>query len=195
MATLSLLIMALLLMGSPGPATLSVTAMAATFGPRRALPFYFGIVSGTGTVLLVVASGVGGLLFVKPELTFLVSLAAAFYILYLAYRLATAPPLDLESDSQTKAPGFLPAWLLAIANPKAYAAIGAVYASQQLADSAVWDGVLKVTLLTLVIIGVNIVWLLLGSLFRRYLANPRSAPWINRGFAAALIISVVLALL
>ncbi|HEX9447859.1 MAG TPA: hypothetical protein VF920_07755, partial [Dongiaceae bacterium] len=67
-AILSLLLAALVVMGSPGPATLSVTAIGAAFGFRRALPYLCGIVLGTDLVLLAVALGLTSVLLAQPRL-------------------------------------------------------------------------------------------------------------------------------
>ena len=65
---LTLLGTALVVMGSPGPATISVTAVGGAFGVRRALPYLAGVVFGTTVVLLVVATGTASLLLSEPRL-------------------------------------------------------------------------------------------------------------------------------
>ncbi|TIX34501.1 MAG: LysE family translocator, partial [Mesorhizobium sp.] len=55
---LVLVLAAAVVMGSPGPATISVTAIGAAFGLRGSLRYTSGIILGTTLVLLVVASGV-----------------------------------------------------------------------------------------------------------------------------------------
>jgi len=44
---LTLILAALVVMGSPGPSTMSVTAVGAAFGFRRALAYLAGLVLGT----------------------------------------------------------------------------------------------------------------------------------------------------
>ena len=46
---------ALAVMGSPGPATISLTAAGSAFGVRRSLGYLTGIVAGTAVVLVAVA--------------------------------------------------------------------------------------------------------------------------------------------
>src|SRR5689334_11396814 len=114
----SLLAAAAALMASPGPATLSVAATAAAYGLRRSLSYVAGINLGTILVLLVMALGASTLLYALPGLAQPVSIAASLYILYLAYRIATAPPLADKTNEAS--PGMMSGLLLAIANPKAY---------------------------------------------------------------------------
>ncbi|TGR75579.1 LysE family translocator, partial [Mesorhizobium sp. M2D.F.Ca.ET.223.01.1.1] len=53
---LALVVAATVVMGSPGPATISVTAVGAAFGLRPSLGYTSGVVLGTIAVLLAVAA-------------------------------------------------------------------------------------------------------------------------------------------
>ena len=97
---LALVLAATVVMGSPGPATISVTAVAAAFGARRSLPYLCGIILGTTVVLLAVATGIVAMLLSVPQIAPVLIAASAAYILYLAYRIATAPPLT-QARSRT----------------------------------------------------------------------------------------------
>ena len=124
---LALVLAATVVMGSPGPATISVTAIGAAFGLRNSLRYAWGIILGTVAVLLVVATGITAILTSMPGVAPVLAVASAAYILYLAFRIATAPPLAAR-ESGAVLPTFLGGFLLAVANPKAYVAIAAVLA-------------------------------------------------------------------
>ena len=119
---------------------------------------------------------------------------SAVYLLYLAWKIATAPVGRIATDGD-KAPSFIPALALAVANPKAYAAIGAVYAGHRLiADNLAADTMAKLAALFLVIVVVNTTWLAFGALFARLLTNPVIGRTVNVVFALMLVGSVALAL-
>ena len=180
-------------MGSPGPATLSLAAVGAAYGARAGSAYLLGIVAGTFAVLILIATGVTGIILAVPTLVFAISVAAALYILYLAYRIATAPVIS-QRASNGGTPTLAGGCLLAIANPKAFAAIGAVYSGHMLVAGSVWlDTVAKIGALTLVIVVVNVTWLIFGSLFARHLQNPRIGRIANITFAVLLVLSVALA--
>ncbi len=182
------------LMGSPGPATMSLAAMGAAYGVRRALWYLLGIIAGTFGVLMMIATGVTGLILAQPALVSAISVVAAVYIVYLAYRIAMAPVVGRELET-AHAPSFGGGFVLAIANPKAFAAIGAVYASVELVPGPVWlDAALKIAALSVVIVAVNSAWLSFGSVFSRLLTEPKTARVANIIFAVLLIASIVLAL-
>lgn len=190
---LALVLASAIVMGSPGPATISVTAIGAAFGLRDSLRYASGIVVGTVLVLLVVATGIMAVLTALPKLAALLAVASAAYILYLAFKIATAPPLAARVG-RAALPTFLGGFLLAVANPKAYVAIAAVLAGASsgaggLAISA------KLAVLALMIVAIHLLWLLAGAAFARLLRKPLASRIINLVFAVTLIATAVLAAL
>jgi len=186
---------ALPLMGSPGPATLSVAATGAAYGPKCGMPYMLGISSGTSCVLFLIATGLTGIILAMPGAALAITVLGAAYILYLAYRIATAPVVEADA-STTAAPSFASGFVLAIANPKAYAAIGAVFSSTTvLPDHLFADAAMKVVALMMVVIVVNTVWLYFGSAFSVVLKSPRAGRIANISFAILLVISVALVFL
>jgi threonine/homoserine/homoserine lactone efflux protein len=96
----TLVLASLVVMGSPGPATMSVTALGASFGFRRSVPYLAGIVLGTTAVLLAVAAGLVSMLLSAPRLAPVLLALSAGYIVYLAFRIATAPPLSRQEGKR-----------------------------------------------------------------------------------------------
>jgi len=183
---------ALPLMGSPGPATLSNAAAGAAFGWAGGLRYMLGVSTGTTTVLLLIATGVTGAVMAVPGAATVIAIAGALYILYLAYRIATAPPVN-KGDGSVTAPSFLNGYGLAIANPKAYAALGAVFASRTvLPGNALADAGVKIAALVPLVLGVNSIWLVLGSAFAVVLTHPRASRVANVTFAVLLVASVAM---
>ncbi|UVK41928.1 LysE family translocator [Mesorhizobium sp. AR07] len=190
---LALVLAATVVMGSPGPATISVTAVGAAFGLRHSLRYACGIIMGTIAVLVVVATGVVAVLASMPKLAPLLVVASAAYILYLAFKIATAPPLAARSGEASR-PTWLAGFLLAVANPKAYVAIAAVFAgasSRQGGDIGIW---LKLAVLALMIVAIHALWLVAGAAFARFLRRPAASRIINLVFAATLVLTTALAM-
>ena len=190
---LALVLAATVVMGSPGPATISVTAIGAGFGLRNSLRYAWGIILGTVAVLLVVATGITAILTSMPAVAPVLAVASAAYILYLAFRIATAPPLAAR-DSRAVLPTFLGGFLLAVANPKAYVAIAAVLAGSATAAGADALGVpARLAVLALMIVAIHVLWLLAGVAFARFLRQPLASRIINLVFAATLVVTTALA--
>ena len=64
-----LLIASLAIMGSPGPATISLTAAGSAYGVRRSFAYLVGIIVGTTIVLVAVATGITATLLVVPAMS------------------------------------------------------------------------------------------------------------------------------
>lgn len=191
----SLILASLVVMGSPGPSTMSATAVGAAFGYRRSLAYLTGLILGTAAVLLAVAAGVVSMLLSVPRLAPILVGASAAYIAYLAFKIATAPPLSRQ-DPKASVPSFAGGFLLAVANPKAYLAIAAVFAGSTLAvGSPLTGAILKTAALTIMIVVIHAFWLTAGVSFSRLLRDPVSSRIVNLLFAAILIATTVVAIL
>ena len=190
---LALLLASLVVMGSPGPSTISATAVGAAFGIRRALKYASGLIAGTLAVLLAVALGVVALLLSIPAGARVLGAVSAAYMLYLAFKIATAPPLAGGSNP-TAAPAFAGGFLLAIANPKAYLAIAAVFAgSTVVAGDRGLDTIVKCTVLGVMIVLIHLGWLLAGASLSRLLHDPLASRLINIALALLLVLTTLLA--
>jgi threonine/homoserine/homoserine lactone efflux protein len=188
----SLLVTALVVMGSPGPSTLSLVAAALAHGTRASLRYGAGLVVGTATVLLAVATGITAALLAVPALRTVLLIAAPAYLLWLAYRLATAPTLGVGA-ARAGAPSFAGGIALGALNPKAWLAIGVVFAGSRVAATPAVDAVAKVLLLAGVIVVVHAAWLAAGGLLLPLLQVPRTARLVNRVLAGLLVVTAVLA--
>jgi threonine/homoserine/homoserine lactone efflux protein len=191
---LSLVLAALVVMGSPGPATMSVTAIGAAFGFRRSLSYLSGIVLGTSAVLLAIAAGLVSLLLSQPRVAPILLGLSVAYMIYLAFKIATAPPLS-GFGPQAQAPRFVGGFLLAVANPKAYLAIAAVFTGTTLAvGSRLTETMIKTAVLSGMIILIHVAWLVAGSSFARLLHRPAISRVVNLLFAATLLATTITAI-
>lgn len=189
------LMAAVALAGSPGPATLSLAAAGAAFGARRVTGYLVGLGLGMVGVMAITASGMIGLLLAVPGATPIVTIAAALYFAWLAFRIAMAPPLTDEAG-QRRPPSLAGGLALSLVNPKGYAAMAALFSSFVLVrDRLALDAGLKIALLTIVITAVNVAWLLSGALLTRFFRDPRTNRIVNVAFAVLLLASVMLAVM
>jgi threonine/homoserine/homoserine lactone efflux protein len=188
----TLTVTALAVMGTPGPATISLTAAGSAYGARRCLGYLAGIVAGTCVVLLAVAGGVTAAVLAVPAVRPVLIAVAAGYILWLAYHIATAPALP-EQAGDVRPPSAAAGALLGVANPKAWVAIAAVFASVHVSAGAAADAAAKVAVLSVLIVAVNATWLLAGAWLAPVLRDPVRARFANPALAALLVAAVVLA--
>src|SRR3977135_2820902 len=93
------------------PAAISLVAAGSAYGVRRSLAYLVGIVVGTTLVLVAVAAGITAALSAVPATESVLIGISAAYILWLAYHIATAPPLS-EQTTRSDAPSLFGGALL-----------------------------------------------------------------------------------
>jgi len=190
----SLVLISLAIMGSPGPATISLVAAGSVRGVRRSFRYLFGIILGTTLVLVAVATGITGVLLALPAIGSVLIWISAAYILWLAYHIATAPPLS-KLTGGPNAFSLMGGAFLGFANPKAWVAIAAVFASANVADSPTADAAAKIAALTVMIILICATWLVAGKSIAPLLRDPRRARLVNAALAVGLVGATALAML
>ena len=176
------------LIASPGPATLGLAAAAAAFGVRRSLALMAGIIAGVLVVFAMAAAGLTGLVLAQPVLGPVVKVLAALYMVYLAWSIATAPPIGQGDGSG--APTFLGGVFLGVGNPKAYAAMAALASGFVLAADRATDAAAKTAIVLAIMIVADLAWLFAGSALARAMRRPAYSRAINIAFALALLASV-----
>jgi len=186
-----LLSAALPLMASPGPATLALFASGAAYGWRRALPFLSGVCLGVMGILLAVATGLTGLVLAVPGVFPVLGGLALVYLGYLAWRIATAPVDGTAPHEHEAAPTFSGGLVVAVANPKAYAAMATAFSATNLvAADLIADGLVKYAVIAAAIWSVNTTWLVTGTLFATMMTKSHMRRALNRVFAVLIVLSI-----
>jgi threonine/homoserine/homoserine lactone efflux protein len=111
--------------GTPGPNNALLTSSGSLWGFRRTMPHMLGISIGFPVMQVCVAVGLGTLLRENPSVLTVMRWLGAAYLLYLAWKIATAQPesarLGGEQRRTSRRPmSFLQAALFQWVNPKAW---------------------------------------------------------------------------
>ncbi|MBL4693338.1 MAG: LysE family translocator [Magnetovibrio sp.] len=191
---LSYTLAAFALVGSPGPATLSLAATGAAFGARRGLGYLLGIEAGMIVIMIITSTGVMGALMAVPRAAPLITSLGAAYILFLAYKIATSKSFKATKEGHAS-PSFLGGLFLSLVNPKAYASLAALFSGFVLIKGGGWDDALAKGIVLLVILTlVDLAWLCLGSVLVQRIKSAKVARLVNVIFAVLLLVSVAFAL-
>lgn len=91
---------------TPGPNNTMLLASGVNFGVRRSIPHALGISVGFMVMVLAVGLGLGEVFKAWPPLYTLLRYTGAAYLLYLAWKIATAGPVGTASSSARKPLGF-----------------------------------------------------------------------------------------
>jgi len=115
-----LVLFAFSMSATPGPNNVMLTASGANFGFRRTIPHMLGINLGFLTLMAVTALGLG-IAFVRfPLLQQALRVAGSVYLLYLAWRIATAAPRTEGNGLNGRPFRFWEAAAFQYVNPKAW---------------------------------------------------------------------------
>lgn len=184
-----------LLLGSPGPAPLALAASSAIFGTVKTVPFLLGILTGLAVVIVGSAMGLSLIIESTPSVKFALQLVAALTIFYIALKIALAPIGAVETDTKTL-PSFIDGLILNLSNPKAYAAIFALFTQFTLPYQSNIVSLMVTGLVCFVVaIAVDTAWLLLGSALSKFFAHPIYARPIRLLFALLMLSAVALTFL
>ncbi len=170
---------------TPGPNNTMVLASGVNFGFVRTIPHLLGISSGFALMIALIGLGLGSLFTALPWTWPLLRVAATVYLVYLAYKLATAGGVQ---DRQVARPmSFLQAAAFQWVNPKAWVmAVGAC--SAYVLHPNLWLNVLLLAGLSAIINLPSVaVWAVFGASLRRWLARPRVLRVFNVTMALLLL--------
>jgi threonine/homoserine/homoserine lactone efflux protein len=187
------LLAATALLGSPGPGIAALVAVTRSGGLSAGLRYYAGLQIGLAIAAGVSAAGLFSLLAAFPVLLRAASIAAVLYLVYLGWKIGTAP---IQSAGQPRpAASPLGGFMLGMTNPKAYLAFASLMASTTLIGTGgSADAALKWLLIVVVILIVDFAWVLLGAALHRATLPPRIERLMNIGFAAAILLAAAAAL-
>jgi threonine/homoserine/homoserine lactone efflux protein len=188
---IALIVATSILLGSPGPAPLALAACSASFGVRKSIPFYCGILLGLGFVILGTIFGVSVLFSNYPQARFIAQLFAAAYLIYVAYKIAMLPLAGTNSE-QVNAPSLVDGFILNILNPKAYAAFLAIFSQFQVESGALYASIFVTAMISfLVAVIVDFLWLIIGGSLKRMFSRPTSARIVRIIMASLIVLLAV----
>ena len=184
-----LVIFALVSTVTPGPNTLMLMASGANFGFRRSSPHVLGV--GLGFALMVVLVGVGltQLFDAYPVSYQVLKIGSVAYLLYLAYRIATASTALTSSDKPGKPFTFMEAAMYQWVNPKSWTmaltAISVYSPSQN-----IFAIILVAAIFGAIALPSVSLWAVLGQNLRRVLGSHARMRAFNLGMALLLVLSL-----
>ena len=182
------------LMITPGPGVLSVAGVGTAFGFQAGARYIVGLFIGTNMVALAVVTGLAGLILANPAIRTVLAILSASYLIYLAYRIATAGG-NIAIKRATRAPGIRDGIALQMINPKAYVVNTTLFSSFVIWPNAMGTEIFaKFIMVNAIWLPIHFLWLWFGISIRRLDLAEATQTKINIAMAVALLIVVGLAL-
>ena len=171
---------------TPGPNNTMLAASGAQFGFARTRPHLFGVGLGFGFMIFLVALGLGGSVARLPWLNLGMTLAGAALLLWMSWRIASAP-VDDEEEARVRAPlTFLQAAGFQWINPKAWTMALAVAGGYVTGAAPLREASICAAIFALVGILSAGSWAAFGVSLRRWLTNPLRRRIFNVAMGALL---------
>ncbi len=181
---------------TPGPSNVLLTATGANAGLMRGLPCLFGVVLGMGFMMSIVAFGLGSVVLDSPQIMEALKWGGAAFLLWLAWKIATAQPSAPESGDEGQAGkpiGFLGAAGFQWVNPKSWL-VCAGAASTYLQTDAAGALVQSLSLggvFVLAALPSSFIWLAAGVALQQVLRDSKSQRRFNLIMGGLLAGSVI----
>lgn len=176
---------------TPGPNNLMLASSGARFGFLRTVPHQAGIVIGFAIMTLGVGLGIAAIITAVPAVYLAMRIASLVYMLYLAWKIATAEGATSVAGRDVPM-GFLAAAAFQWINPKAWIMTLTAVTTYTTPRG---DMRLQIILLTGVFAVVGIAssstWAVFGQLIGRYLTSPRRRSIFNWTMALLLLASII----
>ena len=122
---------------SPGPGVLSTAGVGAAYGYRNGLAYVAGLFAGSNLVAMLVISGVAATALALPWLRTTLLIASLGYLLWLAWRIASAGAQIGFIEARTPL-GFWNGLALQPINPKAYVVNTTLFTGFSFMPDALW---------------------------------------------------------
>jgi threonine/homoserine/homoserine lactone efflux protein len=179
---------------SPGPGVLSTAGVGAAYGYRNGLAYVAGLFAGSNLVALLVISGVAATAFAMPWLRTTLLLASLGYLLWLAWRIASAGA-KISFIEARKPLGFWNGLAMQPINPKAYVVSTTLFTGFSFMPDALWlETTIKLLIMNLIWVPLHLGWLGTGVSLRRLNLTPKAQHRVNIAMALSMLFAVGLAL-
>ena len=178
---------------TPGPGVLTTAGAGAAFGFRAGLAYMWGVVIGSLLVMAAVITGLAALVFSYPPVRTVLLAASLAYLLYIAYRIATAGKRVAIMEAQRPL-GFVNGLALSVINPKAYAVMTTLFSGFAfLPENTALETVIKVAIYVPIAVPIHLIWLYAGASVKRLALSEAASRRINFVLALAMLAVVGLA--
>jgi threonine/homoserine/homoserine lactone efflux protein len=176
---------------TPGPNNMMLMTSGTNFGFRRTLPHMLGVGIGFALMIALVGLGLAELFKLYPFAQQLLKWASVAYLVYLAWKIATAPPPSSTGAESTARPlTFLQAASFQWVNPKAWTMALTALSAYMLPINPYLALIVVAVLTALVNIPCISLWVVLGVQIRRFFGDPMKLRVFNVGMALLLLASL-----
>ena len=174
---------------TPGPNNIIGSYSGFNFGIKKSIPLILGVTFGYTTLITLSAGGLNVIFSAYPILKTIIKILGSLFLIYLAYKIATASKPDTNQQNKAKPITFIQAAAFQWVNPKAWTmaltAISVYSPSQQIESIAIVALVFGIVNLPSVSL-----WAVLGQQLSKILSSHSRLRVFNFTMAGLLLMSL-----
>ena len=175
---------------TPGPNNTMLMASGVNFGFRQSFRHLAGVQVGFIVMLLCVGLGLQGVLLQFPQIYDVLRYAGGSYLVWMAYKLATARPATVGASASTQPMGFWAAAAFQWLNPKAWVMTVTCMSTYLSPQASLNQLLILVGLFFVLGAPCSVFWLGFGQALRQWLQDPVRLRGFNIAMALALLVSL-----
>lgn len=185
--------LAFLAVGSitPGPNNTMLAASGMNYGYQRTIPHMLGVSIGFSALLIFCMLGAGAVFAAYPVLKTVMKVIASAFLLYMAYKIATAGRVTIDEHSEAKPLTFIQGAAFQFINPKSWA-VGLAAVTTMLPEGA---SVVEKAMIIFICVSLTSavsmnVWTLSGKAMARLFTKEKNRRIVNACLAFLLLATI-----
>ena len=176
---------------TPGPNNILVASSGVNFGFRATIPHILGVTVGYPLMLFIVGIGLAKVFIALPQTHVVLKYLCIVYLLYLAWKIATASA-DSGNRKTATPLTFLQAAAFQWVNGKGWVVALSAVTTYTVVNSTLWLQIVALSAIALLVTLCSVcTWTIFGAMLRQYLHTERRRRWFNYSMAALLAASVL----
>lgn len=169
---------------SPGPVNIIAASTGANYGFKEALPHVIGATVSYTLIVFIMGVSLNQTLAIFPQFTHTLKYLGGAFLLYMAYKIATAPAFetnDLDQNNiEAKPPSFIEGMLSQGLNPKAWLVSMSGVSLFVLPNAPTYVYITAFTIISFVICFVGVgTWAAIGQLIGQFLSTRKRQKIFN----------------
>jgi threonine/homoserine/homoserine lactone efflux protein len=177
---------------TPGPNNILVAGSGVNFGFRATVPHMLGVTFGYPAMLLLVGVGLAQVFTAVPQVHVVLKYVCIAYLLFLAWKVASAGAPSDENRRTSKPLTFLQAVAFQWVNGKGWVVALSAVTTYTVVESSLILQVIALALISMLVTVASVsCWTLFGAMLRRYLHTEQRRKWFNYSMAGLLVLSII----
>ena len=189
--TLSLLLFAVSMVATPGPANMILLSAGSQFGFKKSLPFVLGIILSKQIIIWPIGLGILTFFDFFPNFISIIKLISCTYIIWLAWKLSR---FKINKEQKlTDAPSFFFGLPVHPTNPKAWAMVSVSFSNYtNPSESLISSTIVVATIFIFVQFVFHNLWCFFGEQLKKKFQNTYYEIWLMRFLSLLMLSSLIL---